>query len=51
MEMMGRTYANVESFLTNTQVELESNEAANSLMLGVCLRLMRSPEQVKTPPI
>lgn len=45
-----RTYVDAESFLRTTQVELESNEAANSLMLGVCLRLMRSTGRVKTPP-
>jgi predicted GNAT family acetyltransferase len=50
MGMKGRTYADAESFLRNTQVALESNEAANSLMLGLCLRLVRSPEWVKTPP-
>jgi hypothetical protein len=53
MKVMGmkvRTYADAESFLRNTQGELESNEAANSLMLGVCLRLVRYPERVKTRP-
>lgn len=44
------TYVDAESFLRNTQVALESNEVANSLMLGVCLRLIRYPERVKTPP-
>lgn len=29
---------------------LELNEAANSLMLGVCLRLVRHPERMQTPP-
>ena len=48
--MKVRTYVDAESFLRNTQEELESNEAANSLMLGVCLRLIRYPERVKTPP-
>jgi predicted GNAT family acetyltransferase len=50
MGMKGRTYADAEGFLRNTQAELESNEAANSLMLGICLRLLRNPERVKTPP-
>ena len=45
-----KTYADVESFLSNTQAQLESNEVANSLMLGVCLRLARSPQAVKTAP-
>jgi hypothetical protein len=50
MGMKVRSYVDAESFLRNTQVELESNEAANSLMLGVCLRLIRYPQRVKTPP-
>jgi predicted GNAT family acetyltransferase len=50
MGMKVRTYVDAENFLRNTQVGLESNEAANSLMLGVCLRLIRYPERVKTPP-
>ena len=45
-----KTFFDAESFLRNTQVELESNEAANSLMLGVCLRLARHPERIRTPP-
>ncbi len=48
--MRVRTYADAESFLRDTQAELESNEAANSLILGVCLRLARSPQSVETPP-
>jgi len=48
MGMKGMTYADAEGFLRNTQAELESNEAANSLMLGICLRLLRNPERVKT---
>jgi predicted GNAT family acetyltransferase len=50
MGMKVRTYVDAESFLRSVQVELESNEAANSLMLGLCLRLIRYPERVKTPP-
>jgi len=50
MGMKVRSYVDAESFLRSTQAELESNEAANSLMLGVCLRLVRYPERVKTPP-
>ena len=48
--MEARTHVDAESFLSNTQVALESNEAANSLMLGVCLRLVRHPERAETPP-
>ncbi len=44
------SYTDAESFLQNTQAELESNEAANSLMLGVCLRLVRYPERIKLSP-
>ena len=38
--------AEVESFLARTREALESNEAANSLMLGICERLARQPERV-----
>ena len=50
MGMKVSTYVDAENFLKNTQVELELNEVANSLILGVCLRLIRYPERVKTPP-
>ena len=46
--MRVRTYADAQSFLSHTQLQLELNEAANSLMLGVCLRLVREPDGVKT---
>jgi predicted GNAT family acetyltransferase len=45
-----RTYVDAENFLRNAQVELESKEAANSLMLGVCERLVHHPERIKAPP-
>lgn len=45
-----RNYIGAERFLNKTQVELELNEAANSLMLGICLRMIRYPERVMTPP-
>jgi len=45
-----RTYVHAENFLRNIQLELESNEAANSLMLGVCLRLIRHPERIEKSP-
>jgi predicted GNAT family acetyltransferase len=44
------TYTNTEVFLRDTQAALESNEAANSLMLGVCGRLARHPERSKVAP-
>jgi predicted GNAT family acetyltransferase len=48
--MKVRTYTDAGAFLRNTRAELESNEAANSLMLGVCERLARHPERVKVAP-
>jgi predicted GNAT family acetyltransferase len=49
-EMKVRTYIDAETFLNHTRVALESNEAANGLMLGVCGRLVHHPEQVKATP-
>jgi len=43
-------FSSVERFLEHTRAELESNEAANSLMLGLCGRLIRHPEQFKAAP-
>jgi predicted GNAT family acetyltransferase len=48
--MQVRTYADAKRFFKDTQVSLESNEAANSLMLGVCGRLIRQPERVRFAP-
>jgi predicted GNAT family acetyltransferase len=48
--MIARTFPDAESFLRDTQRQLESNEAANSLMLGVCLRMMRYVEWIRTLP-
>jgi len=39
-----------ESLLKHIQAELESNEAANSLMLGICGQLIRHPKRVKAAP-
>lgn len=44
------THAEAGSFLRNTQAELESKEAANSLILGIAQRLVRHPDRVETPP-
>jgi predicted GNAT family acetyltransferase len=44
------SYTNAESFLRDTRAALESNEAANSLMLGICERLARHPERIKVAP-
>jgi predicted GNAT family acetyltransferase len=43
-------YSSAEGFLASTRAELESNEAANSLMLGLCERLLAHPEQFKAAP-
>ena len=48
--MKARTYTDVEAFLRHTQAALESNEAANSLMLGICGQLIRYPERFKAAP-
>lgn len=42
-----RSYIDAEMFLRDTQVELESNEAANSLMLGICGQLIHHLQQAK----
>jgi hypothetical protein len=36
MGMKIRTYVDAARFLRHTQAALETNEAANSLMLGIC---------------
>lgn len=43
-------YPGAGEFLAATQAALEENEAANNLMLGVCLRLQQHPERIKQPP-
>jgi predicted GNAT family acetyltransferase len=48
--MQIRTYTNAGDFLKDTQAALESNEAANSLMLGICGQLIRRPERISTAP-
>ncbi len=48
--MQLRSYADADGFLANAQAGLESNEVANCLMLGVCLRLVRYPERIESPP-
>jgi len=50
MSIRVRTYADAASFLRHARLELESNEAANSLMLGVCERLVRHPERIEADP-
>ena len=48
--MQVTTYTDAKSFLKNTQASLESNEAANSLMLGICGQLIRQPERIRFAP-
>ena len=43
-------FSSAEGFLERTRAELESNEAANSLMLGLCGRLIGHPERFKAAP-
>jgi predicted GNAT family acetyltransferase len=43
-------FSGAEGFLESTRAELESNEAANSLMLGLCERLVAHPERFKAAP-
>jgi predicted GNAT family acetyltransferase len=43
-------HPNADDFLQHTQAALEEDEVANNLMLGVAMRLQRSPELIKTPP-
>jgi predicted GNAT family acetyltransferase len=45
-----RTHPDTQSFLGNTQTELESNEVANSLMLGICKQLTSHPERFEAAP-
>lgn len=44
-------HAGAGDFLAVAQPALEENEAANNLMLGVCLRLQQHPERIKHPPL
>jgi predicted GNAT family acetyltransferase len=44
-------YANADAFLHAAQSALMQNEAANNLMLGVCLRLRDYPERIKAAPL
>lgn len=48
--MILTTYQNAADFLLKAQADLEKNEAANNLMLGICLRLKNFPEQITTAP-
>lgn len=43
-------YVSVDAFLQQAQSALLQNEAANNLMLGICLRLRNYPERVRQAP-
>lgn len=43
-------HANAGDFLAATQAALEKNEAANNLMLGLALRMVKYPERIRTQP-
>lgn len=43
-------YVSVDAFLQQAQSALLQNEAANNLMLGLCLRLRNYPERVRKAP-
>jgi predicted GNAT family acetyltransferase len=49
--MLLKTYENSSDFLARTQPELEKEEAANNLMIGICLRLVRDPNSYQAKPI
>lgn len=44
------TYSDAASFLESAERALEENEAANSLILGICRRLTEQPDWLKEPP-
>jgi predicted GNAT family acetyltransferase len=50
MTMHTKSYADAAAFLKDTQAPLESSEPANSLMLGLCMRLVQHPERIKDAP-
>jgi len=48
--MIAVTYPSAADFLQTSQPFLETNEATNSLLLGVSLRLKNAPDRMKTTP-
>jgi len=48
--MVVTTYDNAGDFLQRTQDVLEKNESANGLMLDICFRLRRFPEEITATP-
>jgi predicted GNAT family acetyltransferase len=47
--MVVHTYTDVNGFLHDARAELESREAINNLILGVCGQLARHPERFQQP--
>lgn len=45
------SYETATEFLRAAQAELETREAANNLMLGICGQLARHPERFSAPPV
>jgi len=43
-------YSTAQAFLTATQTALEAEEAANGLMYGLALRILKFPERFEPPP-
>lgn len=48
--MKATIYATAGEFLKKAQAHLEANEAANNLMIGLCLRLQKHPERIERQP-
>jgi predicted GNAT family acetyltransferase len=48
--MIVTTYPSAADFLQSSQAILETNEAANSLLLGISFRLKNAPDRMKTRP-
>lgn len=48
--MKANTYEDVARFIEDTRPALELNEAANSLMLGLCGQIVQHPTWIRTAP-
>jgi len=49
-KMFINTYRNANDFVLSTRPTLEKNEVANSLILGIALRLVNDPEIIRAAP-
>ena len=49
-DLMVRVFTDPKAFFSRTRESLEENEPANSLMLGICERLLRQPERFEHEP-